>query len=178
MTQDQLKKVHKLIGRDLDLSNFVLEYEEIQEVSNIENLRKMSMASFVQHLSKSGSFNTILTIFSRVLAAKSHSADVERLISTSNILKSADRQNLLVESENEYLFVHFNMPPLSLWDPRDAVLSWTNETSRRVKETPKAREQSWFKGVFAEASQTQGVKRDLQDIENNTAEKHSKNRLF
>jgi len=178
LTQDQLKKVHKLIGRDLDLSNFVLEYEEIQEVSNIENLRKMSMASFVQHLSKSGSFNTILTIFSRVLAAKPHSADVERLISTSNILKSADRQNLLVESENEYLFVHFNMPPLSLWDPRDAVLSWTNETSRRVKETPKAREQSWFKGVFAEASQTQGVKRDLQDIENNTAEKHSKNRLF
>lgn len=25
LTQDQLKKVHKLIGRDLDLSNFVLE---------------------------------------------------------------------------------------------------------------------------------------------------------
>ncbi|XP_029342135.1 uncharacterized protein LOC115033536 [Acyrthosiphon pisum] len=47
------------------------------------------------------------------------------------------------------------MPHLSLWDPRDAVLSWTNETCRRVKDTPKAREQSWFKVVFAEASQTQ-----------------------
>jgi len=72
------------------------------------------------------------------------------------------------------------MPPLSLWDPRDAVLSWTNETCHRVKDTPnpKAREQSWFKGVFADASQTQGLKRDLQDIENNKAEKHSKNRQF
>lgn len=138
----------------------------------------MSMASFVEHLSKSGSFNTILTMFSRVLVAKPHSANVERLISTSNILKSAGRQNLLVESENEYLFVHFNVPPLSLWNPRDAVLLWTNETNRRVKETPKTREQSWFKGVFAEASQTQGLKRDLQDMENNKAEKHSKNRQF
>jgi len=121
LTQDQLKKVHKLIGKDLDLLNFLFEYEEIQEVSNINNLRKMSMDLFDEHLSKSGSFNTILTIFSRVLAAKPHSADVERLISTSNILKSADRQNLLVESQNEYLFVHFNMPLLSLLDSRDAV---------------------------------------------------------
>jgi len=54
------------------------------------------MAFFVEHLSKSGSFNNLLTIFSRVLAAKPYSADVERLISTSNIIKSADRQNLLV----------------------------------------------------------------------------------
>ena len=105
-----------MIGTDLDLSNFVFEYEEIQEVSNIDNLRKMSMASFVEHLSESGSFITLLTIFSRVLAAKLHSAYEERVISTSNILKSADRQNLFVELENEYLFVHFNIPPLSLWD--------------------------------------------------------------
>jgi len=81
LTQDQLKKVHKLIGRDLDLSNFVFEYEKIQLVSNIDNIRIMYMAFFIEHLSKSGSFNTtntILTIFSRVLAAKPHSADVER----------------------------------------------------------------------------------------------------
>jgi len=32
--------------------------------------------------------------------------------------------------------------------------------------------------VFAKASQTQGLKWDLQDIENNKAEKHSKNRQF
>lgn len=138
----------------------------------------MPLCSLIEQLSKSGSFNTLLIIFAQVLAAKPHSADVERLISTSNILKSANRQNLLVESENEYLFVHFNMPSLSLWDPRDAVLSWTNATNRRVKETPKAREQSWFKGVFAEASQTQSQKRDLHEIEESKEETHSKNRRF
>jgi hypothetical protein len=47
-----------------------------------------------------------------------------------------------------------------------------------IKETPKAREQNWFKGVFAEATQTQGLKRNLQDIENNKAETYSKNRQF
>jgi hypothetical protein len=77
---------------------------------------------------------------------------------------------------NTTKIIHFNMPPLSLLDPRYAVLSWTNETCRRVKETTKVREQSWFKGVFAEASQTQGLKSDLQDIENNNAKTHSKNR--
>jgi len=72
---------------------------------------------------------------------KPHSADVERLISTSNILKSSDRQSLIVETENEYLFVHFNMPPLTLWDLRPATFLWINSSNRRLKETSKAREQ-------------------------------------
>lgn len=56
--------------RDLDLLNFVFEYEEIQEVIEMDNLCKMSMVSFVEHFFKLGSFNTILTIFYHVLPAK------------------------------------------------------------------------------------------------------------
>jgi len=91
-----------------------LEYKEVLELKEIENLRKMSMAKLVDYLSIYTSFNTVLLIISSVLVAKPHSADVEHLISTSNILKPSDRQSLIVETENEYLFVHFNMPPLTL----------------------------------------------------------------
>lgn len=42
-----------------------------------------------------------------------------------NILKSYDRQNLTVETENEYLFIYYNMPSLpTMWDPRPAVQSF------------------------------------------------------
>lgn len=62
----------------------------------------MSIVSFIEHLSKSKSINTILIIFSQVVTAKSYNTDVEGSISTSNILKTADRQNWLVKFENEY----------------------------------------------------------------------------
>jgi len=122
LTQVQLKEVHQIIGNDLDITRLSLEYAEVLELEEIENLRKMSMAKLVDYLATYTSFNTVLIIISRVLVAKPHSADVERLISTSNILKSSNRQSLKVETENEYLFVHFNMPLITLWDPRPATL--------------------------------------------------------
>jgi hypothetical protein len=107
--------------------------------------------------------------------AKPHSADVERLISTSNILKSSDRQSLIVETENEYLFVHFNMPPLTLWDPRPATLLWINSSNRRLRETSKAREQGWFKGIIDQSLNSQVLQNDILEEEDTN---HSKKRKF
>ncbi|VVC36922.1 Hypothetical protein CINCED_3A001486 [Cinara cedri] len=90
LSQVQLEEVHQIIGSDLDTTKLPLEYAEVLELKEIEHLRKI------------------------ILVAKQHNVDVERLISTSNILKSSDRLSLLVGTENEYLFVHFNMPPLTL----------------------------------------------------------------
>jgi hypothetical protein len=85
-------------------------YAEVLELEEIENVHKKSMAKLIDYLATYTSFNTIIINISRVLAAKPHSVDVERFINTSNILKSSDRQSLLVETENEYLFVQFDMP--------------------------------------------------------------------
>jgi len=109
-----LTQVHQIIGNYLDITKLSLEFAEILELEKIENLRKMSMAKLVDYLATYASFNTVLIIISRVIVAKPHSADIECLKSTSNILKSSDRQSLLTETVNEYLLVHFNMPPLIL----------------------------------------------------------------
>lgn len=72
-------------------------------------MKKMNLSDLVKSLSGSKYCKNVLTILARILVAKphsSHSADVERLISTSNILKSIDRQTLSVESENYYLYIH------------------------------------------------------------------------
>lgn len=103
------------------------------------------------------SFNTVLIVISRVCVAKSHSADVERLIRTSQILKSSDRQSLLVETENEYLFIQFYMPLLTLWDPRPSTLFRVNSSNCRFKETPKTREQSLFIDIFDNSMISQSI---------------------
>lgn len=109
------------------------------------------MKSYENYLATHKLFNNVLIIISRVLVAKPHSADVESLISTSIIFKSSDRQSLwffMVDTENKYLFAHFKMPPLTIWDPKRSTLLRINLSDRRFKEIPKAREQDWFKDIF------------------------------
>lgn len=75
-------------------------------------IRQMLLPKLVQYLSGSNELKNITILLARVISAKPHSADVERLISKSNIFKSINRESLHVETENEYLFIHFNMPVL------------------------------------------------------------------
>ena len=69
-----------------------------------------------------------------------------------------------VETENEYLFIHFNMPALQNWDPRPAIQIWLNQNERRIKETPKAKEQEWFSGIFMEATKRKSEDQTEQTI--------------
>ena len=39
-----------------------------------------------------------------------------------------------LETENKYMFIDYNMPPLNLWKPRKAILLWLKEKDRRVHE--------------------------------------------
>ena len=64
------------------------------------------------------------------------------------------------------------MPVLSLWDPRTATLLWINALDRRFKETPKAREQGWFLGIFENSIKPQSLK----DFENEEDSNHFKKR--
>ena len=59
-----------------------------------------------------------------MLAAKPHSANFERLISSSNALKVSGRSGMSVETENLYLYIHYNMPTLEEFDPWEAVMIW------------------------------------------------------
>ena len=137
------------MGTDLDLATLALENEEILSTDDIDSLRQLSLAGLVSRFASS-SFKNVLIILARIFAAKPHSADVERLISTSNTMKNAIRSRLSVDSENEYLYIYHNMPPLALWNPRKAVHAWISSRQHQVKDTPKAPQQAWFRGILAE----------------------------
>ena len=68
------------------------------------------------------------------------------------MLKTDHRQRLSIDTENLHLYIHFNMPLLSEWDPLNAVLTWMNTRQHLIRETPKATEQFYFSWVFSEAS--------------------------
>lgn len=54
--------------------------------------------------------------------------------------------SLSISTENNYLYVHFNMPELENFDPRPAVVKWID--SDRRKTTSKTTAQRYFKHIF------------------------------
>ena len=46
------------------------------------------------------------------------------IISANNVLKSVHRNIMKIETENNQLFIHYNIPDLENWHPRPAVLAW------------------------------------------------------
>jgi len=64
---------------------------------------------------------------------KPHSADVERLISYYNVIKTADRSQLSPDTIKDSLYIKLNMPTLSEFNPHNAVLEWLKAKKRHNK---------------------------------------------
>lgn len=155
-----LTAVHKAIAADLDITDLSLEFEEIASLSNIAC---KPLPELVQCLSKSLEYPNVLTALARILAAKPHSADVERCISANNLLKTSLRSSLDISTESRYLFIHHNLPPVADWNARPSVLRWLLEKKRRVNIPTKAKEQSYFRHVFQEATSTSDAANDDEE---------------
>lgn len=152
-----ISEIHSRIAPDTDLASLFLQYQELCEV---HSLKLLSLPALVAHIATSSTQNNycdILKVLARILAATPHSADVERCISANNLLKTSLRSTMNLTTENKYLYVHFNMPDLTDWIPRKAVLKWLKKKERRRNEVTsqlgksKAVQQKYFKGVFPEA---------------------------
>lgn len=154
-----LQVLHDLLSPDLDVSMLSLQFREL---SGMVSLKGKTLEELVQHLTendKTLSFNEVLIVLARVMAATPHSADVERSISANNLLKTAIRSSLNLETENNYLHIHFNMPPLVEWNPRDAIVNWIKKKNRRhhdltIHGDNKAQSQPHFVGVLRKQKQT------------------------
>lgn len=60
--------------------------------------------------------------------------------------------SLQIPTENAYLYIHFNMPPLEKWNPRAAVKKYLGDVNRRQShqtvDTTKTTKQPIFKHIF------------------------------
>ena len=83
-----LKNVHKQFFVDLDLMELGMEFDDVLNMEDVEDFRRLSLRERFQRFAQSDQLPNLKTAFARILAAKPHSADVERLISCSAALKS------------------------------------------------------------------------------------------
>ena len=90
-------------------------------------------------------YGNLAVVFTRTAACTSHSADVERLLSLYNQLKTSDRSSLSNETVSHCLYVNLNMPVLA------EEYRWKQHPNRTV-EPRKAKRQEWFLKTFSEAS--------------------------
>jgi hypothetical protein len=63
----------------------------------------------------------------KIFTAKPHSADVERLISYYNIMKTSRRSSLSPETIKNCLYIRVNMVSVNNINPQPAVLIWLNK---------------------------------------------------
>jgi len=166
-----LQQIHAQFAFDLELAGLSCEFTEL--ATEKKTVTSMKLPDPVKHLSSNAdSYPNILSAMSQILAAKPHSTDVERCISANNLLKTSLRSSLKLTTGNCYLFIHHNLPPTAVWDPRPTVLNWLKRTHREKGQT-KTKSQSYFKHVFAEAQE------NCEDIEEAQAsEKPPRGRQF
>lgn len=101
-----LEDVHQLIASDFSSSDLNLEFSEVCELDLPNSFHRKSLMQILKILLDSDDSYSISTaIISRVIAAKPHSADVERLISCNNVFKSLERSSLKL-SAKKFIFVY------------------------------------------------------------------------
>lgn len=114
--------IHDLIGKDLDLAQLDLQYKEIS--NSADEIKFQPLPQLLKYFLESNRiqyFKKITTVIARISACTPHSADCERIISANNNLKTNERANLTISTENCYLYIHFNMPTLQKWEVRPAL---------------------------------------------------------
>lgn len=114
-------------------------------------------------------FPEMITVIARIAALTPNSADCGRVISANNNLKTNKRASLLVSTENDYLYIHFNIPPLEKWNPRPAVTHYIAELNRRKShrtvEDERTTQQPYFNHIFGNIrEQNEDVIESLQSF--------------
>lgn len=126
-----VKLVMELIAPDVDECELHLQYDDLCNAPELKNLSLLELLSRLG-APENSSFPEVFDVLARVAVATPHSADVERSISASNRMKTSGRSCFDIKTENLWLFIHFNLPALSDWNPRRAVVEWMNRKDRRI----------------------------------------------
>lgn len=162
-----INQIHKIFAPDFSLASLSLQFDELCVMKPDFSTNLSETIKKIKELDNSGNYNIIETIFCRIAVCSPQTADVERTIKSNNLLKTAFRGSLSVDTENKYLFIYYNMPSLENWNPRKAITLWLSEKNRRKhtdllqKET--YTKSTWFKGIFENATK-ESENDQLEDI--------------
>lgn len=153
-TDRELKKCQEKICSNFPLIDFISSYREVSLCKEFSN--KNLFIDLFKKLLKCDQWKSLAISCARILAAKPHSADVERLISYYNIIKTPMRSQISPETIKDCLYIKINMTTVVEFNPLPSVLYWLAEKDRHGKIHPLAKTQEWYQGVFPEAYEREG----------------------
>ena len=145
------KKCYEIIIPELDLASFALQYRDACDAFGHVNMAPIEIIKSIIQSGLLADHKELVTAFARIVAAKPHSADVERLIKSYNVIKTEDRANLSSITLKNDSYIRHNMPLVSEFEPRPYILTWLNDKERRDVLPKKSKEQRWFASMFKEA---------------------------
>lgn len=147
---EDIRKCHRMICPDYPLLAFATSYKEAASSEALAG-KSITDKCVLKSVLKVKTWNSLAVAIARIIAATPHSADVERLISFYNILKTSGRSSLSSETIKEDLYIKINMPTVSEFNPHPATIYWLNKKDRHSKPHPKAMYQEYYSGVFPES---------------------------
>lgn len=103
-----IRQIHSRFAPDLNLMSLSLQYDEIITLSD-EIKFNDDLQQTIKTLLQNKNYEDVVTVLARIAASTPHSADVERAISANNLLKTALRNNMSLETEQKYLYIYFNI---------------------------------------------------------------------
>jgi hypothetical protein len=145
-SEKDIKNAYDTIVPDQEWKDFYASYGEMVDFLK-GKVRSTTLRDILCLTLNNEEWSSLSIALARLLVAKPHSCDVERLVSAYNLFKDDDRCSLFSETLHAYLHVHTNMPPLADFNVHPALHDWMT-IQRRSCETKKAVEQEWFSDVF------------------------------
>ena len=85
VTDEELKKCYEIIIPELDLASFALQYRDGFDAFGNANMAPIEIVKSIIQSGLLADHKELVTAFARIVAAKPHSADVERLIKNLTI---------------------------------------------------------------------------------------------
>ena len=111
--EEDLRKLHAAIVPDKSLADFV---QACIEVGQMKDLNQSDLRLRLQRVLPDETMEPLQVALARIIAAKPQSADVERLISAYNKIKTDGRSSIAPETLCKYMHIALNMPDLACFD--------------------------------------------------------------
>lgn len=147
-----IQQIQTIFGADLPLATLSLQFTDLVQLKLCKGLSLTDQIKKLIEPNNLSKFDLVLAILCRIKACTPQSADVERSIKANNLFKTAFRTRFNLDTENKYMYVHFNMPPLETWNPRKAISIWLNQKQRRehidLFQKDTALKRPYFQGIF------------------------------
>ena len=134
LNDDKIRLVHKVLLPDFELREVSQSLKIVLDA--VQDASKLTSSQLLKLLQKNDvDYRPTCIALARIVATMPHSMDVERIISSYNLIKTTDRSSLSSDTLKDYLAVCHNMPCVAQFDVQPTVEEWNKRVQRKPRQS-------------------------------------------